>query len=141
MKWRPGMELAKFCIKCHERKPYSEYYGSTNTCKTCQKLREKRRRLAKSGVQADAPIMAVESGAPDASIASPAVEAEQAPLPLIRVRQLAEWYSDRAYWHYSPAALAAGELDAELQAVLRREVGPDRAEVEFARVLRMAHRE
>jgi hypothetical protein len=35
------------------------------------------------------------------------------------------------------AALAAGELDAELRAILRREVGPERVEAELARVLRI----
>jgi hypothetical protein len=34
----------------------------------------------------------------------------------------------------SPAAIAAGVLDAELREILRREVGSERAEVEFARV-------
>src|SRR5262245_42745224 len=30
-----------------------------------------------------------------------------------RIQELATWCSDRAYWHFSPNALAAGALDAE----------------------------
>jgi hypothetical protein len=54
-KWRPGMSLVKPCIVCGEQKPYSEYYGPANTCKACAILRAKRRRLANSRAQADAP--------------------------------------------------------------------------------------
>src|SRR5262244_4520282 len=39
-------------------------------------------------------------------------------LSSLRVRELAEWYDDQAYRHYSPTALAAGALDAELRAIL-----------------------
>jgi hypothetical protein len=56
-----------------------------------------------------------------------------------RIVELAEWYADRAYWHYSPAAIGAGELDAELREILRREA-PDRVEVEFERVTRAVRR-
>src|SRR5262249_54324994 len=56
-------------------------------------------------------------------------------LSSLRVRELAEWYDDQAYRHYSPTALAAGALDAELRAILRKEVSPERVEVEFERVL------
>jgi hypothetical protein len=59
----------------------------------------------------------------------------------LQIRRHAEWYQERAYRRYSPAALAAGELDAELRERLRQEVGPDRAEVEFARILRIARRQ
>jgi hypothetical protein len=52
-----------------------------------------------------------------------------------RVQELAEWYSHPAYWHYSPNALAAGALDAELRAILRKEVSPGLLEIELERVL------
>jgi Protein of unknown function (DUF3631) len=58
-----------------------------------------------------------------------------------RIAEHADWYSERAYWHYSPAAIAAGALDAELRGILRREVGPEGAEVEFVRVIKMVRRE
>ena len=51
-----------------------------------------------------------------------------------RVRELGDWYSDQAYWHYSPNALAAGELDAALRAILRKEVSLEHVEIELARV-------
>src|SRR5262245_14134 len=50
-----------------------------------------------------------------------------------RVQELAEWYSHQAYWHYSPNALAAGALDAELRAILRKEVSPWHVEIELER--------
>jgi hypothetical protein len=52
----------------------------------------------------------------------------------LRIRQLAEWYAEASYRDYSPAAIAVGALDAELRAILRREVGSEGAEVEFVRV-------
>jgi hypothetical protein len=58
-----------------------------------------------------------------------------------RIQEHADWYSDRAYWHYSPAAIAAGVLDAELRAILCGEVGPERVEVEFARVIKIVRRQ
>src|SRR5262249_40739404 len=39
-----------------------------------------------------------------------------------RIQELADWYSGQAYWHYSKNALDAGALDAELRAILRKEV-------------------
>jgi hypothetical protein len=57
-----------------------------------------------------------------------------------RLNEYADWYQDQAYRHYSPAALAAGELEAELRTILRREVGPECLEVEFARVMRIVRR-
>jgi len=56
-------------------------------------------------------------------------------LSSLRVRELAEWYSHQAYWHYSPNALAAGALDADLRAILRKEMSPWHVEIEFERVL------
>ena len=53
-----------------------------------------------------------------------------------RIHELADWYSDRAYWHYSPNALAAGALDAELRAILRKEMPPEHVEIEFERVMK-----
>jgi hypothetical protein len=53
-----------------------------------------------------------------------------------RATELAEWYEHSAYWNYSPNALAAGALDAELRAILRKEVPEQRVEVEFKRVLK-----
>jgi hypothetical protein len=51
-----------------------------------------------------------------------------------RVQELADWYSDQAYWQYSKNALDAGALDAELRAILRKEVSPWHVEIEFERV-------
>jgi hypothetical protein len=54
-----------------------------------------------------------------------------------RVQEHARWYSDEAYWHYSPNAIAAGALDAELRANLRKEVFPEHlVEIEFERVMK-----
>jgi hypothetical protein len=53
-----------------------------------------------------------------------------------RVQEHARWYSDEAYWHYSPNALAAGALDAALRANLRKEVFPEHVEIEFERVMK-----
>jgi hypothetical protein len=52
------------------------------------------------------------------------------------MRQLTDWYSHQAYWHYSKNALAAGALDAELRAILRKEIPEQRIEIEFERVLK-----
>src|SRR5262245_52323101 len=51
-----------------------------------------------------------------------------------RIQELADWYSGQAYWHYSKNALDAGALDAELRAILRKEVSPGHVEIEFERV-------
>jgi hypothetical protein len=53
-----------------------------------------------------------------------------------RVQEHARWYSDEAYWHYSPNAIAAGALDAALRANLRKEVFPEHVEIEFERVMK-----
>ena len=55
-----------------------------------------------------------------------------------RVQEHARWYSDAAYWSYSPNALAAGALDAELRAILRKEVSLEHVEIEFERVTKAA---
>jgi hypothetical protein len=52
-----------------------------------------------------------------------------------RVQDLAEWYSHQAYWNYSKNALDAGALDADLRAILRKEVSPWHVEIEFERVV------
>src|SRR5215472_17689364 len=52
-----------------------------------------------------------------------------------RVQDLAEWYSHQAYWHYSRNALDAGALDADLRAILRKEVSPWHVEIEAERVV------
>jgi putative DNA primase/helicase len=54
-----------------------------------------------------------------------------------RIQEHADWYSDQAYWHYSKNALDAGVLDAELRAILRKEVFPEHVELEFERVMKM----
>jgi hypothetical protein len=89
---------------------------------------------------------AATSGA-DAPVADASVKVETAGTERVlsddRIRELAKWredcvyWEDRAYWPYSSADITSRKLDAELRAILRREVGPDRVEVEFARVLRM----
>ena len=40
------------------------------------------------------------------------------------------------YWHYNKNALDAGALDAELRAILRKEVFPEHVEIEFERVMK-----
>jgi hypothetical protein len=57
-----------------------------------------------------------------------------------RVQEHARWYSDEAYWHYSPNAIAAGALDAALRANLRKEVFPEHVEIEFERVMKAVPR-
>jgi len=57
-----------------------------------------------------------------------------------RIGELAFWYSDQQYWHYSPNALAAGMLDAELRAILRKEVSLEHVEIEFERVMKAVPR-
>jgi hypothetical protein len=54
-----------------------------------------------------------------------------------RIQEHADWYSDQAYWHYSKNALDAGALDAELRAILRKEVLPEHVEIEFERVMKV----
>jgi len=51
-----------------------------------------------------------------------------------RRRDLHERRSDRVYRHYSSNELKAGLHDAELRAILRREVPPEFVEFEFERV-------
>src|SRR5262245_30131416 len=54
-----------------------------------------------------------------------------------RIQEHADWYSDQAYWHYSKNALDAGALDAELRAILRKEVFSEFVEIEFERVMKV----
>jgi hypothetical protein len=144
----------KSCIKCGEHKPLTEFYPlrpnrlqgpdkRTNLCKCCYREREqmKRRRLKDrkgadtampSPTNSTSPLPTVAT-TPSPAAAS-ATDLERG-LSDLRIRQLADWYEDRGYRHYSPAALAAGALDAELRAILAREVDPERVEVEFARVV------
>jgi hypothetical protein len=51
-----------------------------------------------------------------------------------RIQALADWYADKAYYQYS--AIDAGDLDAELRAILREEVFPEHIEIEFQRVMK-----
>jgi hypothetical protein len=53
------------------------------------------------------------------------------------IQEHADWYSDQAYWHYSKNALDAGALDAELRAILRKEVFSEFVEIEFERVMKL----
>src|SRR5262249_22987341 len=52
-----------------------------------------------------------------------------------RAQELAEWYSHQAYWHYSKNALDAGALDADLRAILRKEMSPWHVEIELERIV------
>jgi len=54
-----------------------------------------------------------------------------------QIQEHADWYSDQAYWHYSKNALDAGALDAELRAILRKEVLSEHVEIEFERVMKV----
>jgi len=76
-----------------------------------------------------------QSGQPEPPVTASTNGGEQS-LSSRRVQELADWYSDQAYWHYSPNALAAGELDAALRANLRKEVFPEHVEIEFERVMK-----
>jgi hypothetical protein len=136
-------QWGKTCAACGINKPLTEFYTfppqahrtrTQRICKTCEKARVKSYRRAKKnskrvGVSATA-IAPVVTDAGD----------DKQGLSDLRIRQLAEWYTDGGYWHYSPAGIAAGALDAELRAILHREL-PDRVEVEFARVRRIVRRE
>ena len=61
-------------------------------------------------------------------------------LSSLQVHEHARWYSDEAYWRYSPNAIAAGELDAALRANLCKEVLPEHVEIEFERVMKAIRR-
>jgi hypothetical protein len=80
-----------------------------------------------------------QSGQPEPPVTASTNGGEQS-LSSRRVQELADWYSDQAYWHYSPNALAAGALDAELRAILRKEVAPEHVEIEFERVMKAVPR-
>jgi hypothetical protein len=74
-----------------------------------------------------------QSGQPEPPVTASTNGGEQS-LSSRRVQELADWYSDQAYWHYSPNALAADALDAALRAILRKEVSLEHVEIELARV-------
>ena len=72
---------------------------------------------------------------PDQPVSAPDPTPERR-LSSRRVQEHARWYSDEAYWHYSPNAIAAGALDAALRANLRKEVFHEHVEIEFERVMK-----
>ena len=74
-----------------------------------------------------------QSGQPEPPVTASTNGGEQS-LSSRRVQELAAWYVDQAYWHYSPNAIAAGELDAALRVILRQEVLPEHVEIELVRV-------
>jgi hypothetical protein len=74
-----------------------------------------------------------QSGQPEPPVTASTNGGEQS-LSSRRVQELAAWYVDQAYWHYSPNAIAAGELDAALRVILRKEVLPEHVEIELVRV-------
>jgi len=78
--------------------------------------------------------------APVISTPDPANDRGERGLSSRRVQEHARWYSDAAYWSYSPNALAAGALDAELRAILRKEVSLEHVEIEFERVMKAVPR-
>jgi hypothetical protein len=84
----------------------------------------------KSGV----PAMASTNG-DDGVPAMASDDGDEPGLSRSRIQEHADWYSDQAYWHYSKNALDAGALDAELRAILRKEVFPEFVEIEFERVM------
>jgi hypothetical protein len=89
---------------------------------------------------ADAPAAPKGADAPPVAPVAVSPNGTERGLSDLRIRQLAEWYAEASYRDYSPAAIAAGVLDAELRAILRREVGPEGAEVEFVRVTKWCAR-
>jgi hypothetical protein len=128
-------QVEKVCINCGTSKPATKFdlacdrTAPTRTvaaCKTCCRARTKSYRQAKRAMK-------------DGSKRADAPATAPAPLSDLRIRQLAEWYLS-AFCHYSPAALANGALDGQLRARLYQEAG-ERAEVEFARVLKIVRRE
>jgi hypothetical protein len=146
--WRRRMMPRKTCPRCGVDKLETEFYASALAtriktavfCKTCYKARAAAYRQAKKNAKrgdapatALAPVVADEANVENSPRSYPAERG----LSDRRIQEHAEWYSGRAYWHYSPAAIAAGALDAELRAILSREVGPERVEVEFARVTKV----
>jgi len=53
-----------------------------------------------------------------------------------RIRELADWYRDETHRRYNENTLDTAALDAELRAVLRKEVAfPEHVEIEFERVM------
>jgi hypothetical protein len=82
--------------------------------------------LRKSGSKrADAPVMARAAGG------------EQG-LSDLRIQEHVGWYLGRAFMQTRRSWPA---LDAELRAILGREVGPERGEIEFNRVVKMVRRQ
>jgi len=55
-----------------------------------------------------------------------------------RIQELADWYSDKGHQRCRDSALDTAEFDAELRAILRKEVAfPEHVEIEFERVMQV----
>jgi hypothetical protein len=54
-----------------------------------------------------------------------------------RIQEHADWYSDQTYRRYNENILDTAALDAELRAILRKEVFPEFVEIEFERVMKV----
>jgi hypothetical protein len=56
-----------------------------------------------------------------------------------RIRELADWYREQTHRRYNAGTLDVAALDAELRAILRKEVAsPEQVEIEFQRVMNAA---
>jgi len=75
--------------------------------------------LGKRLVQAAREGVAIARGDDPATGKPPAPVGPVEGLSSCRAQELVEWRDEQAYRHYSPAALAAGALDAELRAIRR----------------------
>ena len=59
-------------------------------------------------------------------------------LSRVRIRELADWYSDEIHRRYCDDALDTAALDGELRTILRDEVAfPEHVEIEFERVMQV----
>jgi hypothetical protein len=55
-----------------------------------------------------------------------------------RIQELADWYKDETHRRYNENNPDPAALDAELRAILRKEVAfPEHVEIEFARVMEL----
>ena len=72
----------------------------------------------------DAPVMVSTNGGTE-------------PMSSRQIQEHVVWCEELAYWRFSKDALDAGALDAELRARLRKEVPPERVEIEFQRIMKV----
>jgi hypothetical protein len=84
------------------------------------------------------PSSAGPSGPSKKPIVAPSTDGGTEPgLSRRRIEELAAWYRDETHQRYNENTLDTPALDAELRAILRKEVAfPEHVEVEFERVMK-----